>query len=276
MGKPRIYDRPIVTCRRCGKQYECNMRATMGVYCSHACRFNQVEKQCVRCGKTFSVRASKVGDYQICSLECKRATSTSVDITCATCGKVFTVPHSRASARYCSNACSSAKGRVTIQCAYCGKDRVMKKYRVARENARFCGNRCSILYRITHDMPSGYIAEKLRSGRRTDIEAAVERVLIDIQLPYLFEHKVSRYLVDFALPTIGVALECDGWHHATDKGIEHDAIKDVVLLREGWHVIRLNEHAIRKDAHALVLEALSSFDLGSNARDYPLQLAFDF
>jgi very-short-patch-repair endonuclease len=70
------------------------------------------------------------------------------------------------------------------------------------------------------------------------------------------EHKVGRYIVDFALPTIGVALECDGWYHTTEKGKQHDAKKDAALATEGWHVIRIADALIRKDARSIVLSVL--------------------
>lgn len=257
MGRPRTFERPIVTCERCGKQYECNTRTTMGRYCSQHCRLNQVEKTCPQCGKVFSVRASKAAKYTYCSVACRHVANTST-VVCAHCSAPFVIPNARiGTARFCSKACADTHGQIIMQCLFCGQARQMKRYRVVREKARFCGNRCATLYRITHDPMPGYIGRKIREGRRTDIEAAVERVLLDLGIIYLFEHKVGRYVVDFALPSLGVALECDGWHHTTPKGKQHDAKKDAALTSEGWQVVRISGDEIHKDTRSAVVGALN-------------------
>lgn len=101
-----------------------------------------------------------------------------------------------------------------------------------------------------------YIAEKLRTKRRTDIEALTEAVLIQLGVEYLFEHKVNRYFVDFALPKLGIALECDGWQHRTEKGRERDKVRDAVLIQNGWTVIHVPDKDIRADAFIAISRAI--------------------
>jgi len=102
----------------------------------------------------------------------------------------------------------------------------------------------------------GSFGQKRRSGYRTDIESMAEQALIKLGIPYIFEHKVSRYSIDFALPTIGIALECDGWQHFTQEGIEHDRRRNAALLNEGWTAIHIADRHLRSDALAAITEAL--------------------
>lgn len=248
--------RAKVTCQGCGKLY-LPSTSTWGIYCSMECRQKRVEKQCTHCGKTFSVRASKAHKFNYCSLTCRRAARPIV--TCVQCGKQFLTFRARATiARYCSKQCEHNAHHATITCAYCGKDRTVKKYRIA-EGVRCCSNRCAVLLRMRDGFEPGYIGNKRRTGYRTDIEAMTEQVLIELGIPYIFEHKVSRYLIDFALPTYGVALECDGWQHLTVRGRTRDAMRDEALANEGWRVIHMPDKAIRTGARAAVAHALQDF-----------------
>lgn len=96
----------------------------------------------------------------------------------------------------------------------------------------------------------------MREGIRTDIEAMTEAVLIDLGIAYLFDHKVSRWVVDFALPELGIALECDGWHHTTIKGQARDIERDAALRELGWEPIHVADLSIRKDADSAIRVAL--------------------
>lgn len=248
-------ERATATCKRCSKEYLPDYSA-WGLYCSMECRQNRVEKECPQCHKVFAVRASKASRYTYCSLDCRKAASTSVLLTCKQCGKQFKRFASQAHHIYCSYECEFAYGRTTITCAYCGKEKTIPRYRVLKENTRCCSNRCAVLLRTEEGFTSSYIGWKLQTGHRTDIEAMTEKVLVDLNIPYLFEHKVRRYRVDFALPTLGIALECDGWHHRTEKGRAHDAVRDAVLTEEGWNVIHVEDRLIRQDARAAIMQVL--------------------
>jgi very-short-patch-repair endonuclease len=102
----------------------------------------------------------------------------------------------------------------------------------------------------------GDFGNKRRSGYRTDIERLTEAVLLELNIIYLFEHKVSRYSVDFALPLHGIALECDGWQHLTLEGREHDKTRDAFLESQGWRVVHVLDREIRTDAGTAIRRAL--------------------
>jgi very-short-patch-repair endonuclease len=110
---------------------------------------------------------------------------------------------------------------------------------------------------MTLGFEPGYIGNKRRTGYRTDIETLAEAVLQSLGIPYLFEHKVGRFSVDFALPTLGVALECDGWTHFTPTGIARDIWRDAKLAEDGWTAIHIADRVLRTNAHAAVTEALA-------------------
>lgn len=245
--------RDMVICQGCGKEY-LPQTSTHGKYCSQECMRNRVEKQCPQCHKTFFVRASKSAKYIYCSIECRRAASTSVVLTCPTCGKEFTKQASQ-STQYCSYDCAYALHRAIIICAYCGKERTVKKYRIA-EGVRCCSNRCATLLRMRDGFEPSYMGKKRQSGYHTDIETMTENVLIALDIPFIFEHKVHQYSVDFVLPTLGIALECDGWQHLTERGRARDVIRDAALTKEGWCVIHVTDKAIRTNAHAAISQAI--------------------
>jgi very-short-patch-repair endonuclease len=271
------------TCERCGKTYLPGY-ADRGRFCSLECYravwANHVEKTCPGCGGLFRIRASHAGSYNYCSLECKRRVAAAREAaappknpkrvaggknprpaeerSCETCGKRFqVVGQQRETGRYCSYECRYSVGRITITCAYCGKEKTLQRYRVEREETRCCSNRCAIRMRMENGPPTGYMRKKLSEHRRTAIEVMAEEGLQSLGLPYLFEHKVGRYLIDFALPTLSVGLECDGWHHRIAKVAARDEKRDAELLKRGWRVVRVQAEDLVRDPVAAIREALN-------------------
>lgn len=267
-------ERQSAVCIRCGKTYVVGF-GSRGRYCSNACKRDRIAKVCLGCGKTFEVRKGHADDYVFCSALCRdttRKSSTTNDLrspngksyasaverTCETCHKVYTVNAARAgSSRYCSYECRNNKGRATIVCAYCGKQKTLPKYRVESDKTRCCSIRCATLLRMKEQgFEPGYIREKRRTQRRTDIEAMAEIVLQEFGIYYLFEHKVGRYSVDFILPGLGIALECDGWQHSRPVNVARDIVRNAYLQDRGWIVIHVMDRAIRTDARSAIIQAL--------------------
>jgi very-short-patch-repair endonuclease len=61
------------------------------------------------------------------------------------------------------------------------------------------------------------------------------------------QHRVGKYRLDFAWPTIKVALEADGWHHRAPEGAARDAARDMWLRSEGWLVFRVHDEPGNED-----------------------------
>lgn len=244
--------RALVACRGCGVQY-LPSTSTMGVYCSNACKRRRVEKECPGCGRRFSVRVSKAARFTHCSVGCKP--DLGIDKSCETCGVPMRQTPSTIGRKYCSTACAVAPHRAVIACAYCGRERTVKKYRVAA-GARFCNNTCGSKYYAERGFVFGSFADKLRSGYRTDIEAMAEAALRALGIEYAFEKRIGRRTVDFYLPLMRVALECDGWHHGTERGRAKDAVRDAELRARGVTPVHIVDADLRRDALRAVSEAL--------------------
>lgn len=55
------------------------------------------------------------------------------------------------------------------------------------------------------------------------------------------EGSESTYRLDFAWPSIKVALEADGWHHRSPNGAASDRQRDSELRADDWLVFRVDD-----------------------------------
>lgn len=87
----------------------------------------------------------------------------------------------------------------------------------------------------------------------TKIEQKVWKLLQNMRVPYKLYGQFKQpiqgqsqpYVMDFALPELGIDIEADGaiWHEQ-EGAKERDAARDRKLASYGWRVIRFNEEAI--------------------------------
>jgi very-short-patch-repair endonuclease len=116
-------------------------------------------------------------------------------------------------------------------CPHCGK-----KFRANNQHQKYCSLKC--YYSIAGG--NSTISKKRSSGRRTDIEKIVESFLIQNSIIYCFEHQIGLYSIDFAIPSMMIAIECDGdYWHSLPKRKRSDSKRDLFLKDSGWTVIRL-------------------------------------
>jgi very-short-patch-repair endonuclease len=94
-------------------------------------------------------------------------------------------------------------------------------------------------------------------GYRTDIERLAESALQTLGVAYVFEHRIGRYHIDFALPMLNIALECDGWRHRTERVRKSDAHRDALLQEQGWIVVRIPDTALYADGLGAVRMTLA-------------------
>lgn len=85
-------------------------------------------------------------------------------------------------------------------------------------------------YLETHDLTSG-----------TSLEDKITMRLHRWGLLDQQQLKVGRYRLDFAWPSIKVALEADGPHHWRPDVAIKDVSRDAWLRSEGWLVFRVDE-----------------------------------
>ena len=78
------------------------------------------------------------------------------------------------------------------------------------------------------------MAEYRKSQKRTYIEERMENLLNKMGVDYAFQYPILRYDVDFALPELGIAIECDGkyWHQDKDK----EKKRDERIKEQGWDI----------------------------------------
>lgn len=224
-------------CQQCGAAFQGHSSRPRS-FCTRDCyrasvAAERVEKVCVTCGRTFTVKASIAHRYNNCGAECRSADM--VECECRRCGKRFMASrnHNRV---YCSEKCY--RPPQYAECDNCGK-----RYRLQPKDVgvrRFCTFGC---YR--------------RFTGETTLEAKVRAALEELGIPFEQERSVGRYTIDFALLFFGVALEVDGayWHQNTAR----DRRKEKALAKVGWRVVRLSEAEIEssRDVTRLVKQRLA-------------------
>ena len=64
------------------------------------------------------------------------------------------------------------------------------------------------------------------------------------------QHSIAGYLVDFAAPSVRLAVEVDGGYHR--RRVSADARRDRTLGRLGWRVLRLPAALVQQQIGAAV------------------------
>lgn len=89
-------------------------------------------------------------------------------------------------------------------------------------------------------------------GFISSIEKKVKELLDAIGIAYTQQHPVDRFFVDFAIPSLMVAIEVDGnyWH----KDNQRDLDRQRIIEDKGWHVVRFREDQINEDLQSVSQE----------------------
>ena len=79
----------------------------------------------------------------------------------------------------------------------------------------------------------------------TSIEKIVINYLESINIKYLWEEIIDKFIVDLYIPSVNLVIECDGqyWHSKPER-IAYDQYKTNSLINLGMDVIRLPEKTI--------------------------------
>jgi len=149
---------------------------------------------------------------------------------CSYCNKYFFAKHASiktARGKFCSKQCFdfSRIQRKSTPCPTCGKIRELRDSEIRRGRI-FCNQKC---YRL---------------NRVTSIEKKIRDHLFNCGIDFVPEYSVGRWSIDIFVPSVNLAIECDGeyWHRDTK---ERDARKDNILKEMGITVLRLSESEIR-------------------------------
>jgi very-short-patch-repair endonuclease len=68
------------------------------------------------------------------------------------------------------------------------------------------------------------------------------------------------YYLDFACLQRRVVIEVDGGHHGEEAQAAHDALRDRVLEREGFRVLRFWNSAIRQNLDGVMYSILAALE----------------
>lgn len=99
--------------------------------------------------------------------------------------------------------------------------------------------------------PSRTFAKKLRK-RMTDAEVILWSKLRGRQLDGLKfrrQHPIKAYIADFACIEANLAIEVDGVTHSTAAERERDELREAVLKREGWRILRFKNVEVTKNLY---------------------------
>lgn len=58
-------------------------------------------------------------------------------------------------------------------------------------------------------------------------------------LDFFQEYHIGTYFLDFAFTSIKLDIEIDGQQHSTFSAVQHDKIRDAILMNFGWTIIRI-------------------------------------
>jgi very-short-patch-repair endonuclease len=107
-----------------------------------------------------------------------------------------------------------------------------------------------------------------KSGNKTWIEERMGLLLDKLGVEYVFQYPILRYNVDFAIPELKIAIECDGeqWHQDKEK----EQIRQERIEHEGWMVLhytgtKINQclPEIEKELARVLCNHLGEFKLAS-------------
>lgn len=97
----------------------------------------------------------------------------------------------------------------------------------------------------------------------TEAEAALEPAVAALGLPYRFQHPIwaLRYRLDFALPTLKLAIEVDDPSHTAKAKRAKDKERTKRLLAKGWRVVRCTNKEALTDPRGAVERMLRSANI---------------
>ena len=78
------------------------------------------------------------------------------------------------------------------------------------------------------------------------------------------------YYLDFVCNTRRIAIEVDGSQHGEDVQADHDAVRDRVLARHGYRVLRFWAGEVRRDLDGVMDRIVLALEAAPHTRSPPL------
>jgi len=79
---------------------------------------------------------------------------------------------------------------------------------------------------------------------------------------YVLQYPTKIYIIDFAFPNEGLAVEVDGFYHQTPRGRKRDYLKNKYLREQGWNILRFSGDEIDEDLESCIDQVMEF--LGNN------------
>jgi very-short-patch-repair endonuclease len=86
---------------------------------------------------------------------------------------------------------------------------------------------------------------------------------------YHFRRQVPfrGYFLDFACLSRRLVIEVDGWRHGEDLQAEHDFIRDRIVEREGFRVMRISAGEVRRNLAQVMDRIVLALEARPSTRD---------
>lgn len=124
-----------------------------------------------------------------------------------------------------------------------------------------CDNPAKFILSLAADIAAAGAARNL-PDTATPIERQFWGAHQQLRLPELdglvFQHPMTRYRIDFALPARKIGIELDGFaSHSSTADIARDRNRQRALESFGWYIIRFGGSEVHHDAESCVRQAAS-------------------
>jgi very-short-patch-repair endonuclease len=78
------------------------------------------------------------------------------------------------------------------------------------------------------------------------------------------------YFLDFVCLSRRLVIEVDGFQHGGDRQVEHDAVRDRILEREGFRVLRFWASDVRRNLSGVMDQIVLALEAQPSTRSLPL------
>ena len=142
-------------CQNCGKDFRVSPSHSDHKFCSKKCYLDFRKKiieymaKCANCGKEFN--KGKHLTQKFCSQKCAgKSRKCAREKKCAECGSIINYkPYQASKMRYCSRKCfgkaTQRKFQIELQCEFCGKIFLARRFERDTAGRRFCSTICANL-----------------------------------------------------------------------------------------------------------------------------------
>lgn len=249
--------------------------------CSSQLKRRTVTTYCENCGteihrkKSHYERQIQLGQHQFCSLKCEKdfQHKQSFEIrSCEICHKEFECSKN-SSQRFCSPQCQGKwqstqigdlnprSTKIHQLCDWCGKDFLMKQYKLNYSNKHFCSTECSynwlnnVLYKSQEykEKSSKRAVKILANGMiptvYTKPQLMINNILDNLNIDYLNDYNVVYYAIDNYLVNFNLMIEVMGdyWHSNPIKFDYHNLNKtqlNRIIKDKAKHTYIINQYGI--------------------------------